>query len=86
MTVLDRSELQASPLSDLHLIDIGDQPGGLPLLQTALLELWAVRRGSELHTLSTTARWAAFGGRLHAWPNAPTHSWMRPRRPRRGRS
>jgi DNA-binding SARP family transcriptional activator/WD40 repeat protein len=28
--------------------DVGDEPGGLPLLQTALLELWAARRGSEL--------------------------------------
>jgi PAS domain S-box-containing protein len=45
-------------LVDLLLRDVQDQPGGLPLLQHALLELWGGRQGRRL----THAAYRAIGG------------------------
>ena len=45
-------------LIDRLLTDVQDQPGGLPLLQHALLELWARRKGNKL----THAAYEALGG------------------------
>ena len=41
--------LQLEPgLTDVILTDVGDEPGGLPLLSTALLETWVRRDGTTL--------------------------------------
>ncbi len=37
-----------SALTDALIADVGEEPGGLPLLSTALVELWAVREGGWL--------------------------------------
>jgi WD40 repeat protein/DNA-binding SARP family transcriptional activator len=44
-----RAGLQVEPaLSEALLVDLEGQPGGLPLLSTALLELWRLREGNVL--------------------------------------
>jgi WD40 repeat protein len=44
-----RAGLTIEPgLTDAILDELGDAPGGLPLLSTALLELWTVREGNRL--------------------------------------
>jgi hypothetical protein len=45
-------------LTDLLLRDVGEEPGALPLLSHALLEIWRRRRGRAL----TLAGYAAAGG------------------------
>ncbi len=54
-----RARLELSPgLVDAFLSDVEDEPGGLPLLQYALLELWKRRRGRIL----TFAAYREIGG------------------------
>jgi WD40 repeat protein/DNA-binding SARP family transcriptional activator len=44
-----RAGLRVEPeLVDALVADVGDEPGGLPLLSTALLELWQLRTGRTL--------------------------------------
>jgi WD40 repeat protein/DNA-binding SARP family transcriptional activator len=48
-----RVGLRVEPeLADALVADIEDEPGGLPLLSAALLELWQHRRGPRLHYLA----------------------------------
>jgi WD40 repeat protein/DNA-binding SARP family transcriptional activator len=45
----ERAGLRVDPeLADALVADVGDEPGALPLLQTALLELWQQRDGQRL--------------------------------------
>jgi DNA-binding SARP family transcriptional activator/WD40 repeat protein len=54
-----RAGLRLEPgLTDVILTDVGDEPGGLPLLSTALLETWVRRDDSVL----TVAGYADAGG------------------------
>ena len=54
-----RVGLRVEPgLTDAMLADLGDEPGALPLLSTALLELWQARQDGRL----TLAAYRASGG------------------------
>ena len=51
--------------------DVAGQPGSLPMLQFALMELWQRREGRRL----TVAAYRAIGGLQGRWRAGPTRSW-----------
>ena len=57
--------------------DVAGEPGGLPLLSAALLELWQRRDGRTLRHAPTSAP-AASRGRLRGSPRTPTSASARP--------
>ena len=58
-------------LVEILLQDVAGQPGSLPLLQFALMELWQRREGRRL----TVAAYKAIGGLQGRWRAGPTRSW-----------
>ena len=78
--------LQIEPaLVDAVVSDMQDAPGALPLMSTALVEVWRGRSGGTL----TEAAYHRAGGVPERWPGwgrRPWPSWTSRRGPRRGGS
>ena len=60
-----------SALTEALVAEVGDEPGALPLLSTALLELWTVGMGARSRS-PPTSRQAASAVRSPAWPTRCT--------------
>ena len=68
-----RAGLRVEPeLVDALLADVEGEPGALPLLSTALLELWQQRDGRRLRLRRLRAAPAACAARSRGWPSART--------------
>ena len=79
----DRAGLRVEPeLVDALLSDVESQPGALPLLSAALLELWRrrdgdtlrLRRGARRRRLGVVARWAEAAFARCPWRSSATRS------------
>ena len=66
--------------------DVADEPGGLPLLSTALLELWQERSGRTLRQASYERERRRRAAPSRASPSAPTSASASPSASGRGRS
>ena len=76
-----RAGLRVEPdLVDALIADVEGEPGALPLLSTALLELWQQRDGRRLRLDAATTRPAACTARSRGWPSAPTSGLTRSNR------
>ncbi len=66
--------------------DVAEEPGGLPLLSTALVELWEERSGRTLRRSAATRRAAGSAARWRGSPSAPTGASASASASARGRS
>ena len=62
-----------SALAETLVDEIGDEPGGLPLLSTALVELWVAEATAGSGSRLTSGS-AASAAQSRAWPRAPTRT------------
>ena len=70
-----------SDLLDALVEEVGEEPGALPLLSTALVELWLAREAGWLR-LEHTSGPAASAAPSPGWPRVPSSAWRaRGRRP-----
>ena len=65
--------------------DVAGEPGGLPLLSAALVELWQRRDGRTLRYRGLRAKRRRRAARSRAWPRTPTSASARPSGSGRGR-
>ena len=72
-------------LVDALLADVEGQPGALPLLSTALLELWRAARRAPPAARRLRAHAAACRAPSRGWPRTPSSRSTRRSRPRRAR-